>query len=488
MRKGIFIILMLISSVFTGMAQSNAVQTKINAIQSDNYMKNASISFYAVNMETGDEIAKLNENTSLIPASIMKLFTTSTAFQTLGAGHQIKTEILHDGEIDSNGVLHGNIYIKGYGDPTWGSRFFTKDGHEFDFMKKWVDTVKAFGIKEVDGYVIADGSYFSYEGVPAGWNWSDMGNYYGSGPAGLSVFDNMVYLHFRTGDKKDDPTVIDCVEPHVPNLVFRNEVLSSDKRGDNSYIYGGPFSLDRFVVGTLPKGEEDFKVKGSIPDPEDFFGYAFTNMLEERGVPVKYRHQTMRQLQLTKEEKDSLKLKEIKTFKGQKLYRIINLINQRSVNLFAEALLNYMGAQKYGTGSAWNGTAAVERYWRARNNMTGFYMNDGSGLSRTNAVSSKHFVDMLKYMSTQKSFDFFKKSLAQTGKRGTIRSMCRGGAGYTRVYGKSGSMNRVRSYAGYVYSKSGKKIAFAIIFNNFNCSSTQVKRMCESLFNVMASF
>ena len=66
--------------------------------------------------------------------------------------------------------------------------------------------------------------------------------------------------------------------------------------------------------------------------------------------------------------------------------------------------------------------------------------------------------------------------------------MCRGGAGSTRVYGKSGSMNRVRSYAGYVYSKSGKKIAFAVIFNNFNCTSTQVKRMCESLFNVMAVY
>ncbi len=488
MKKGIIIILMLISGHFTVNGQTNSVQSKINAIHADNYMKNASITFYAVDMTTGNEIAKLNENTSLIPASIMKLFTSATAFQILGAGHRMKTEIFHDGEIDSNGVLHGNIYIEGSGDPTWGSRFFTKEGKEKAFLKTWVDSIKAFGIKEIDGCVIADGSSFSYDGVPGGWNWTDMGNYYGSGPAGLSIYDNMAYLHFRTGEKSGDPTEIDCIEPHIPNLVFRNEVLSSDKNKDNSYAFGGPFSYDRFVVGTLPKQKDDYKVKVSIPDPEEFFGYEFTNALEHYGVKVKYRNLTMRQLALTKEEKDSIKLTKIETFKGQKLYRILNLVNQRSVNLFAEAVLNYMGARKYGKGNAWNGTKVVEGYWKARNNMTGFYMNDGSGLSRTNAVSAKHFVDMLKYMSTQKSFETFKKSLAQTGKRGTIRSMCRNGAGYTRVHGKSGSMNRVRAYAGYVDSKSGKKIAFAIIFNNFNCSSTSVKKMCESLFNVMAAY
>lgn len=479
---------MLISGLFQGFAQTNSVQSKINAIVADNYMKNASISFYAVDMATGNPIASHHENSSLTPASIMKLFTSATAFQTLGAGHRMKTEIYHDGEIDSNGVLHGNIYIKGFGDPTWGSRFFTKEGQEKVFLKTWVDSIKAFGIKEVDGAVIADGSYFSYDGVPGGWNWTDMGNYYGSGPTGLTIYDNMAYLHFRTGSKKGDPTEIECIEPHIPNLVFRNEVVSSDKNKDNSYAYGGPFSYDRFVVGSLPKNKDDFKVKVSVPDPEEFFGYEFTNALEDNGIKVNYRNMTMRQLALTKAEKDSIKLVKIETFKGQKLYRILNLVNQRSVNLFAEAVLNYMGAIKYGKGNAWNGTKVVEKYWKARNNMTGFYMNDGSGLSRNNAVSTKHFVDMLKYMSTQKTFETFKKSLAQTGKIGTIRSMCRGGAGSTRVYGKSGSMNRVRSYAGYVYSKSGKKIAFAVIFNNFNCTSTQVKRMCESLFNVMAVY
>ncbi|MEZ4937086.1 MAG: D-alanyl-D-alanine carboxypeptidase [Crocinitomicaceae bacterium] len=221
MEKGIIIILLLISGVFTLNGQVNSVQAKINAIQSDSYMKNASIGFYAVNIATGEEIAKLNENTSLTPASIMKLFTTSTAIQTLGAGHQIKTELLHDGFVDSNGVLHGNIYIKGYGDPSLGSRFFTKEGHELDFLKTWVDTIKSFGIKEVDGYVIADGSYFSYDGVPGGWNWTDMGNYYGSGPAGLNIFDNMVYLHFATGAKSGDSTVLHCIEPHIPDLEYR---------------------------------------------------------------------------------------------------------------------------------------------------------------------------------------------------------------------------------------------------------------------------
>jgi D-alanyl-D-alanine carboxypeptidase/D-alanyl-D-alanine-endopeptidase (penicillin-binding protein 4) len=488
MKQVIILILLLISGVFELTGQTNSVQSKINSIKNDNYMKNASISFIALNAETGEEIAQYRSKRSLVPASIMKLFTTSTAFQKLGAAHRIKTELYHDGTIDTNGVLHGNIYIKGHGDPSLGSRFFTKKEEELAFLKVWTDSIKAFGIKSIDGAIIADASYFSYDGVPSGWSWGDMGNYYGSGPSGLTIFDNMCYLEFRTGAKKGDSTILECIRPHIPYMTMKNHVLSADSKKDNAYVYGAPYSNDRFVTGSIPKNKDKFMVKASVPDAEFFFAYLFMNALEDHGVDMKYRPITMRELDLNKDEKKALDLKKIKTFKGQKLYKIICWVNQESVNLFAESLLCYIGAKRSGQGSTWNGAAAVKAYWSARNDLTGFYMTDGSGLSRSNAVSAKHFADMLKYMYKQKTFESFKNSLAQTGKRGTIRSMCRGGAGSGRVYAKSGSMNRIRSYAGYVYSSSGKKIAFAIIFNNFNCTSTQVKRMCEGLFNTMAAY
>src|SRR5690606_5948853 len=122
----------------------------------------------------------------------------------------------------------------------------------------------------------------------SGWVWGDMGNYYGAGPAGLTIFDNLCVLHFKTGKNEGDPTELTCITPHVPGLNVINYVVSANSDKDNAYVYGAPWSYDWFVQGSIPKNKEDFDVKASMPDPELVAALEFDYALEQRGIDVQY--------------------------------------------------------------------------------------------------------------------------------------------------------------------------------------------------------
>ena len=87
-----------------------------------------------------------------------------------------------------------------------------------------------------------------------------MGNYYGAGPSGLTIFDNLCKFHFKTRAESGDSTKLTCVTPYIPNIRIRNYVTSANSSKDNAYVYGAPYSDDWFIRGSIPKNKEDFQV------------------------------------------------------------------------------------------------------------------------------------------------------------------------------------------------------------------------------------
>jgi D-alanyl-D-alanine carboxypeptidase/D-alanyl-D-alanine-endopeptidase (penicillin-binding protein 4) len=116
------------------------------------------------------------------------------------------------------------------------------------------------------------------------------------------------------------------------------------------------------------------------------------------------------------------------------------------------------------------------------------YQTDGCGLSRSNGFSATHFIQLLNYMYSSENFTTFEKSLPVAGKSGTLRGVCRNQSAQGRLRGKSGTMNRVKSYAGYVNARNGRKIAFALIVNNDNLSNYRLVQQMEMVFNSMARY
>jgi D-alanyl-D-alanine carboxypeptidase/D-alanyl-D-alanine-endopeptidase (penicillin-binding protein 4) len=286
----------------SGMSQevtkpANGIQTYAETIMTDTQLKHAVFGFYVKDMTTGTVVADYNSEMSMPPASTMKLVTTATAFQVLGRGYKFKTKIMYSGTFDSlSGTINGDIYIIGGGDPTLGSKYFNKDGTQRDFLTQWADTLYAMGIRNVTGKVVADASIYRYEGVPSGWVWGDMGNYYGAGPSGLTIFDNLLELHFKTGPNAGDSTELHCTVPYVPGITIKNFVKAADSKDDDAYVFGAPYSYDWFVRGSIPKNQEDFIVKASIPDPEFIAALELDYALSQRGIKVKYAPTTFREL------------------------------------------------------------------------------------------------------------------------------------------------------------------------------------------------
>jgi D-alanyl-D-alanine carboxypeptidase/D-alanyl-D-alanine-endopeptidase (penicillin-binding protein 4) len=481
-----FLLFILTFGSLSGLGQ-NAVQVATNQVVKSQDMVGATFSFLAIDLSTGAEIASNNPNMSIPTASTAKLFSTATALEILGPDYRPETRIYIEGTISKDGRLDGNIWIRGGGDVTLGSRFFNESGHERDFLKTWVDTLKFLGIKSVSGSIIADGSAFGYAGIPDGWSWNDMGNYYGAGPSGICVFDNAIRFVFKTGTS-GSATEIVSMSPTVPGMTFHNYVKSAAIDDDQSYIFGAPYSLDRFATGSLPAGRASFEVKGSVPDPEIQLAFELVTELEKAGINIAKGYKGVRRDDLEQTPKYGSGFSLAYTHKGQRVKEIATLTNMKSINLFAEGLLCLVGYKLNGKGSTEDGLKQLEKYWGAKASFSGLFLKDGSGLSRSNGISATHFCTLLKAMNGSKHYALYLSTLPVAGKSGTLTGLCNGQAGEGRIVAKSGTMSRIKSYAGYVNSKSGKKIAFAITINNFNGSSSQATAKIEQILNALAAY
>ena len=91
-------------------------------------------------------------------------------------------------------------------------------------------------------------------------------------------------------------------------------------------------------------------------------------------------------------------------------------------------------------------------------------------------------------MKSSKSYSTFEKSLPVAGKSGTLSHLCKGTTAQGNIKAKSGTMTRVKSYAGYATSKSGKNLAFAFVVNNHTCTTRELEKKLEKLMVALADY
>jgi D-alanyl-D-alanine carboxypeptidase/D-alanyl-D-alanine-endopeptidase (penicillin-binding protein 4) len=464
-----------------------SLQQKADYFVKTSQNKYASVSICIVDLDKDSVLANINGNKVLMSASTAKLFSTYSALDVLGSEYTPQTNLYINGEVDSLGVLQGDLYIRGEGDVTLGSKYFNEEGSEYEFMNDWLSALKAQGINAINGSIIADGSQFGYAGVPDGWDWSDMGNYYGSGACGINFYDNTVKYYFDTYNYGEAAKFLKTF-PTDDSLIFRHSISAANIRNDQSYLYGAPYSRDRFGVGALPLNRKSFTVKGSMHDPEYMLSLEFTRFLKNDSL-FSYVSGKPKGVRLLPSGVLNYKeLKMIHSHKGEKLIDIVRLTNLNSVNLFAEGLLNLVGFNKYGKGSTSSGIEAIYKNLEGKVNLSGMKLKDGSGLSRKNAISAENFCSLLTHIHRSSIGELFRSTLAVAGNSGTLKNICKGQSASGRMQAKSGTLSNVKAYAGYVNSKSGSNLAFAVIVNNFEGSRYKLVKKMEQIFNQMANY
>ncbi|MCH7495884.1 MAG: D-alanyl-D-alanine carboxypeptidase/D-alanyl-D-alanine-endopeptidase, partial [Candidatus Marinimicrobia bacterium] len=184
----------------------NRLKAEIDHLIADPAFASATWGVYIESPDTREVLYSHNENKLLIPASNMKLFTTATALVRFGPNFTYKTKLYYDGAV-TNGILNGNLIIRGSGDPTISGRY---NGNNITrTFQEWADSLKAMGITKITGDVIGDDDYFDDVGMGYGWSWDDEPYYYSAHTSGLSFNDNTVDVRIRPGEKVGDKAIIE---------------------------------------------------------------------------------------------------------------------------------------------------------------------------------------------------------------------------------------------------------------------------------------
>lgn len=409
------------------------------------------VSAYVVDLDGGNVMVDHNSTKRLTPASLTKVFTSSAALDLLKPDFRFETQFFMTSG-SSNRLL-----IKGGGDPTLGSDRWDMTKPEKLFSEV-LSTLQKNKIKSVEGIVL-DLSLYGAVKYPSKRNWEDMANYYGAPPSALTFKENTFYMTLSSPDKVGEKCKVIKCDPAIDKQIDCF-VLSSAVNKDSAYIYGYP-DMDRwYVSGSIPAGRKSFKIKGALPNPEQYFAQQLKAFLINKGIEVNGK--------ITYDEvKNFPKVKLVHQHYSPSLSEIVTVINKRSHNLFADHLFLQMAISQNKGGNWDDATKELEAYWtRNLPNMTGrFY--DGSGLSPFNRFSASDMVGALQYINSQSWSDVFKQSLSVAGQDGTLKSLFNEGDSEGLFIGKSGSMEGVLCYCGYVTTKSGKQLVLCIMVNGF---------------------
>jgi D-alanyl-D-alanine carboxypeptidase/D-alanyl-D-alanine-endopeptidase (penicillin-binding protein 4) len=461
---------------------SYSQKISFNRFLADSAMEHAAVSFYLAGSDSCKTLFDYNAEKSLTPASVMKLITTAAALELLGPDYTFRTMIGYTGSFNKrSGRLVGDIIIRGGGDPVLGSKNFEE--YYAGFTDKWVTEIKKLGIKKIDGHVITDDSYYNYQPIPAKWLWEDAGNYYGAGAYGLSVFDNTYEIHFKTS--ADGLTqVITGIYPEECRFEFANW-LEAAGTADEGYVFAAPYSTNGWLAGKIPVNLEDFILEASIADPPLIMAKVIDQKLRSSGISVSHTPSTTRLQQSTINNK----VYPVAEITSPPLNKIIEVLNHNSVNMYAEHLTKELGKVFKNKGSTEAGVEVIKEFLtKAGINTGGLFIEDGSGLSPLDAINSRELVRLLCYMKTNgKDFNEYFSSLPDAGKEGTLKNIFRDPVFDTKLAIKSGSMTRVRSYAGYIKTASGNDLIFSIIVNNYAGSSQKIISYIEEIIKEIIS-
>lgn len=431
-------------------------------------LTNGMASLHVINSETGETVFEKNAAVGLPTASTLKVITSITALDILGKDYTYKTKLYYAGEIDSVGVLHGDVVIHGEGDPTLGSNRYAHTKEDV-VLAKWKKAIMDYGIKSINGRIIADDRMYNGIDVPGGWPWTDIGNYYGAGISSLNWRENSSGINFKVNDIQK-PAPIENTTSDLSYLKLINHVTVGGKgTGDNVYAYSGPYSEKIIIKGTYG---QDLKktVEISLPDPAYDLAYNLSKVLAIDSIDVAQGITTGQRLfeeglQVPKSTKD------LNTHISPALHEIVYWFNRRSINLYGEALLRSIANISGGKISTSDGAKYLKKYWEQKLNIRSSELDvvDGSGLSPQNNVTTKAMNQIMQYALKRPWFAEFNNSLPT----------------YNEMTMKSGTINGTLGYTGYHTAKDGKKYTFSLLVYNYDGSGSQMRQRMFTLLNTL---
>ena len=435
-----------------------------------------------------------NADKLFIPASNTKLVVSSVAAAMFPAEWTVPTSVYAAGPV-TDGVLQGDLVLYGRGDPTFGRRCYDIDttlsgvcDHDpFSRLRELARSLKAGGLRAVQGDLIGDGSWFDGELVHPDWGNYDLNWWYAAPVSGLGFNDNSVDITWRPGPEIDAPAQL-SLDPNLGDVSLENRTRTVQAGGPSDIgdrMYREPGTLSLWAEGTVAVDGKGGLESFALPDPNLFTARAFRRALAEAGIAV---------LGTTRSTTDSLKYVAARAgtplaeTRGRPLRDWIFPILNTSQNWYADMLVKQLGRQ-FGSGGSWSEGLAVERRFLVDSmgiDSTLFAVADGSGLSASNLISPLAFTRLLQYIRKHPHYATFAAGLPQSGNTGSLRNRFVGTPLEGRVRAKTGSISRVNTLSGFFDLADGREFAFSVQANHNTLGSRRTIAQIDSVVVALA--
>jgi D-alanyl-D-alanine carboxypeptidase/D-alanyl-D-alanine-endopeptidase (penicillin-binding protein 4) len=408
-------------------------------------------------LSTGRALLSRNATQAFRPASTMKLVTTAAALDALGPEATLRTTVETAGRLDALGRVLGDVYLVGRGDPQIGSR--ATPGRPAGVFEEMAAALAAAGVKRVEGRLVGHEGAFSGDRRGGDWTWEDLAWGYATEVSALAFEDNVVVLRLAPGEREGDPAVLDLWPP-CDTLAIRTTVATGTAgQPDSVRLEREPGSNVVTLSGSVPLGGE-WRGELAVADPARHAAAAFAAALAGRGIRV-------RGPVVSSREALPEGARVLAAHESPPLADLVRAVNKESQNLHAEMLLRVVGMKQKGEGSEAQGHEAVVAFLdRLGVPHDGWRMTDGSGLARTDLVTPRGLVALLAAMDRHPAAAAFRASLPIAGRDGTLEKRMRGTAAEGNVTAKTGTLALVNALAGYVTTRGGERLAFALFVNN----------------------
>ncbi len=433
-----------------------ALCEKINRTIEESELANARWGVIAIGLKDGRIVCGREERKLFNPASIQKILTAIVALDKLGADYRWKTSI-YAAQTFQDGTLNGDLTIYGRGAPD-----FDESG-----LENLIAQLQAKGLKRITGNIVGDDSYFKGDSIGDGWTWNDLQWHYGAEASALSYNRNELDVYMQDG------------KPVASSDYLEIESDLQPKQADKAEGYGIKRGLADNRIYVWGNGEKAYG-RMSVSNPARWTAKLFKDALEKKGITIEGGVKSVNW-----QSKDKLNVEtaiELAAVESATLAELVNKMNKRSVNIYAELMLRTLGKnfgdsapaemrqmqEVRGDDSA--GTSVIKKFLTENKVLTEeIQIHDGSGLSRLDFVTPEAFARALVYAAQSKFADAFIISLPIAGADGTLSG--RLGKVKGKIYAKTGSISYVSSLAGYALTAEGEVLAFAITGNNITKKS-----------------
>ena len=470
--------------------QAQSLQQKVDQAVTVEPLKGAVVGVMVQDM-SGHVVAQREAGRRMVPASNLKLITTGTALHALGPDFRFETGIGYTGEVDADGTLHGDVYIVGGGDPTIGVADTVAVKPDALFWR-WKSLLKDAGISRIDGRIIGDGRAYEGHLENQSWSYDDTGTYYGAGCNALSFYENAIDYAVSAGAEGEPVKVIQRY-PDTPWMHFGN-LTSTGPKGNSLYLYTtdlAPYAEMRgtFAVDRKQKLEHFANKYGALT-----CAYYFWQNLRSTGWAVSGgyadidRNGYVRGRDFVPADKAGTP-KVVGKSESPALSRIVRQTNVLSDNFYAEAIFRQMGEKASGIAVYDSCRVAVADVLEdlVPGGLEGLRLEDGSGLSRLNTLSPAFMASYLRSMTRSRGFNAFLASLPKPGE-GTVATLLPKlpADKKARVRVKSGSMDGVLCYSGYILDESGNpKFVFSLMVNGATAKTAVLRDTLGALIETL---